>query len=59
MKEQRNNARVKYLSEKEQIRVKLLEDEIFMLSRKVERVIKKREDLQREVKCIHESTNKI
>lgn len=48
----------KYLSEKEQIRVKLLEDEIFMLSRKAARVIKKREGLQREVKRIHESTNK-
>jgi len=53
-----NNTQVKYLSEKEQIRVKLLEDEIFMLNRKVERVIKKREGLQREVKRIHESTNK-
>jgi hypothetical protein len=47
----------KYLSDAEKIRLKLLEDEIYMLNHKVERTLKKRDYLQREVKRINESTH--
>ena len=47
----------KYLSDAEKIRLKLLEDEIYMLNHKVERTLKKRDYLQREVKNIKESTH--
>ncbi len=39
----------KYLSDAEKIRLKLLEDEIYMLNHKVERTLKKRDRLQREL----------
>jgi len=51
------NTNTKYLSEAEKVRLKLLEDEIFMLNNKVERTLKKRDRLQREVKRINESTS--
>ncbi len=47
----------KYLSDAEKIRLKLLEDEIYMLNHKVERTLKKRDRLQREIKQINESTH--
>ena len=50
------NSNTKYLSDAEKIRLKLLEDEIYMLNHKVERTLKKRDRLQREVKDINEST---
>jgi hypothetical protein len=50
------NSNTKYLSDAEKIRLKLLEDEIYMLNHKVERTLKKRDRLQREVKHIKEST---
>ena len=43
---------IKYLTDAEKIRLKLLEDEIYMLNHKVERTLKKRDRLQREVKQI-------
>ena len=46
---------IKYLTDAEKIRLKLLEDEIFMLNHKVERTLKKRDRLQREVTNIKES----
>mgnify|MGYP003109059181 CR=1 FL=1 len=49
---------IKYLTDAEKIRLKLLEDEIYMLNHKVERTLKKRDYLQREVKHIKESTTK-
>ena len=49
---------IKYLSEAEKVRLKLLEDEIFMLNNKVERTLKRRDRLQREVKRINEMTAK-
>ena len=52
------NTNTKYLSEVEKVRLKLLEDEIFMLNNKVERTLKRRDRLQREVKRINESTTK-
>jgi hypothetical protein len=52
------NTNTKYLSEAEKVRLKLLEDEIFMLNNKVERTLKRRDRLQREVKRINESTTK-
>lgn len=52
------NESTKYLSDAEKIRLKLLEDEIYMLNHKVERTLKKRDYLQREVTHIKESTNK-
>jgi len=52
------NTNTKYLSEAEKVRLKLLEDEIFMLNNKVERTLKKRDRLQREVKRINGSTTK-
>ena len=52
------NSSTKYLSEAEKVRLKLLEDEIFMLNNKVERTLKRRDRLQREVKRINESTAK-
>ncbi len=52
------NSNTKYLSDAEKIRLKLLEDEIYMLNHKVERTLKKRDRLQREVKDIKESTTK-
>ena len=52
------NTNTKYLSEAEKVRLKLLEDEIFMLNNKVERTLKKRDRLQREVKRINELTTK-
>ena len=48
---------IKYLTDAEKIRLKLLEDEIYMLNHKVERTLKKRDRLQREVKQINESTH--
>ena len=51
------NSNTKYLSDAEKIRLKLLEDEIYMLNHKVERTLKKRDRLQREVKHINESTH--
>jgi hypothetical protein len=51
------NSNTKYLSDAEKIRLKLLEDEIYMLNHKVERTLKKRDYLQREVKDIKESTH--
>ena len=51
------NTNTKYLSEAEKVRLKLLEDEIFMLNNKVERTLKKRDRLQREVKRINGSTH--
>ena len=51
------NSNTKYLSDAEKIRLKLLEDEIYMLNHKVERTLKKRDRLQREVKDIKESTH--
>jgi hypothetical protein len=51
------NNSTKYLSEAEKVRLKLLEDEIFMLNNKVERTLKRRDRLQREVKRINESTS--
>ena len=51
------NQSTKYLSDAEKIRLKLLEDEIYMLNHKVERTLKKRDHLQREVKRINESTH--
>ena len=48
---------IKYLTDAEKIRLKLLEDEIYMLNHKVERTLKKRDRLQREVKRINESTH--
>lgn len=50
------NSNTKYLSDAEKIRLKLLEDEIYMLNHKVERTLKKRDRLQREVAYIKEST---
>lgn len=52
------NTNTKYLSEAEKVRLKLLEDEIFMLNNKVERTLKKRDRLQREVKQINGMTAK-
>jgi peptidoglycan hydrolase CwlO-like protein len=52
------NTNTKYLSEVEKVRLKLLEDEIFMLNNKVERTLKRRDRLQREVKRINELTTK-
>lgn len=52
------NTNTKYLSEVEKVRLKLLEDEIFMLNNKVERTLKRRDRLQREMKRINESTTK-
>ena len=52
------NTNTKYLSEAEKVRLKLLEDEIFMLNNKVERTLKRRDRLQREVKRINEMTAK-
>jgi peptidoglycan hydrolase CwlO-like protein len=52
------NNSTKYLSEAEKVRLKLLEDEIFMLNNKVERTLKRRDRLQREMKRINESTTK-
>ena len=52
------NTNTKYLSEAEKVRLKLLEDEIFMLNNKVERTLKRRDRLQREVKRINELTTK-
>lgn len=52
------NSNTKYLSEAEKIRLKLLEDEIYMLNNKVTRILKRRDRLQREVKRINESTTK-
>jgi peptidoglycan hydrolase CwlO-like protein len=52
------NTNTKYLSEAEKVRLKLLEDEIFMLNNKVERTLKKRDRLQREVKRINGMTAK-
>ena len=52
------NTSTKYLSEAEKVRLKLLEDEIFMLNNKVERTLKRRDRLQREVKRINELTTK-
>jgi hypothetical protein len=52
------NNSTKYLSEAEKVRLKLLEDEIFMLNNKVERTLKRRDRLQREVKRINEMTAK-
>lgn len=49
---------IKYLTDAEKIRLKLLEDEIYMLNHKVERTLNKRDRLQREIKHIKESTNK-
>jgi hypothetical protein len=49
---------IKYLTDAEKIRLKLLEDEIYMLNHKVERTLKKRDRLQREVKDIKESATK-
>ena len=51
------NSNTKYLSDAEKIILKLLEDEIYMLNHKVERTLKKRDRLQREVKDINESTH--
>lgn len=51
------NSNTKYLSDAEKIRLKLLEDEIYMLNHKVERTLKKRDYLQRKVKHINESTH--
>lgn len=51
------NTNTKYLSEAEKVRLKLLEDEIFMLNNKVERTLKRRDRLQREVKRINEMTH--
>jgi hypothetical protein len=51
------NNSTKYLSEAEKVRLKLLEDEIFMLNNKVERTLKRRDRLQREMKRINESTS--
>ena len=51
------NQSTKYLSDAEKIRLKLLEDEIYMLNHKVERTLKKRDRLQREIKQINESTH--
>ena len=51
------NNNTKYLSEAEKIRLKLLEDEIYMLNNKVTRILKRRDRLQREVKRINESTH--
>ena len=48
---------IKYLTDAEKIRLKLLEDEIYMLNHKVERTLNKRDRLQREVKRINESTH--
>ena len=48
----------KYLTEKEQIRLKLLEDEIHMLNIKASRILKHRDILQKEIKGIHELTSK-
>ena len=52
------NSNTKYLSEAEKIRLKLLEDEIYMLNNKVTRILKRRDRLQREVKRINEMTAK-
>jgi len=48
---------IKYLTDAEKIRLKLLEDEIFMLNHKIDRTIKKRDYIQREVTHIKESTH--
>lgn len=55
-RQQMNNS-TKYLSEAEKVRLKLLEDEIFMLNNKVTRTLKKRDRLRQEVKRINESTS--
>ena len=52
------NTNTKYLSEAEKVRLKLLEDEIYMLNNKVTRILKRRDRLQREVKRINEMTAK-
>lgn len=52
------NTNTKYLSEAEKVRLKLLEDEIFMLNNRVERTLKRRDRLQREMKRINELTTK-
>ena len=52
------NSSTKYLSEAEKVRLKLLEDEIFMLNNRVERTLKRRDRLQREMKRINELTTK-
>lgn len=49
---------IKYLSDAEKIRLKLLEDEIFMLNNKVERTLKRRDRLQLEATYIKELTTK-
>lgn len=49
---------IKYLSDAEKIRLKLLEDEIFMLNNKVERTLKRRDRLQLEATHIKELTSK-
>ena len=51
------NTNTKYLSEAEKVRLKLLEDEIFMLNNKVTRTLKKRDHLRQEVKRINGSTH--
>jgi hypothetical protein len=51
------NESTKYLSDAEKIRLKLLEDEIYMLNHKIDRTIKKRDYIQREVTHIKESTH--
>jgi hypothetical protein len=51
------NQSTKYLSDAEKIRLKLLEDEIYMLNYKVERILKKRDHLQRELTHMRESTH--
>ena len=48
----------KYLSDTEKIRIKLLEDEVYMLNHKVKRILKKRDRLQREVTYIKELATK-
>jgi hypothetical protein len=48
---------IKYLTDAEKIRLKLLEDEIYMLNHKIDRTIKKRDYIQREVTHIKESTH--
>lgn len=48
---------IKYLTDAEKIRLKLLEDEVYMLNHKIDRTIKKRDYIQREVTHIKESTH--
>ena len=48
---------IKYLTDAEKIRLKLLEDEIYMLNHKIDRTINKRDYIQREVTHIKESTH--